>query len=56
MEDFSIYLIITPEECLIDQNLLKITKKLPYQINIKSYEVALTEFTTTNLGVRIPYV
>ena len=46
MEDFNIYLIITPEECLIDQTLLKITKILPYQINIKSYEVALTEFTT----------
>ena len=46
MDNFNIYLIIAPEECQIDQNLLKITKKLPYQLNIKNCEVALTEFTT----------
>ena len=31
MDEFNIYLIISPKECKIDQNLLKITKKLPYQ-------------------------
>ena len=46
MDDFNIYLIISPDECQIDQTLLKITKKLPYQLNIKNCEVALTEFTT----------
>ena len=46
MDDFNINLIITPEECQIDQALFKITKKLPYQLKIKNCEVALTEFTT----------
>ena len=46
MDDFNIYLIISPEECKIDENFLKITKKLPYQLNLKNKEVALTEFTT----------
>ena len=50
MDDFNIYLIISPEDCKIDKSVIKISKKLPYQLNLKNYDVALTEFTTANFN------
>ena len=47
MNDIKIYFITSPIESKIDQNLLKITKKLTYQLNFKNYKVSLTEFTTS---------
>ena len=49
MDNFNVYLIVRPEECIIDKSKLIIQKKLPYVLNIKNYEVALTEFTTSYL-------
>ena len=47
--NFNIYLIVTHEEMTVDGNKLLIKKKLPYHLNVKDYEVALTEFTTSYL-------
>ena len=52
MDDFNIYLIVSPEECKIDGSKLNISKKLPYQLNLKNYDVALTEFTTANFKAK----
>ena len=52
MDDFNIYLIISPEDCKIDKSVIKISKKLPYQLNLKNYDVALTEFTTANFKAK----
>ena len=52
MDDFNIYLIISPEDCKIDKSVIKISKKLPYQLNLKNYDVALTEFTTANFNAK----
>ena len=47
MDNFNVYLIVSPEECIIDKSKLIIKKKLPYVLNIKNYEVALTELTSS---------
>ena len=49
MSNFNIYLIVSPEEMTVDGNKLIIKKKLPYHLNVKEYEVAMTEFTTSYL-------
>ena len=52
MHDFNIYLIISPEECKIENSKLKISKKFPYQLNLINYDLALTEFTAANFKAK----
>ena len=52
MDNFNIYLLISPDECVIDKSKIIIQKKLPYVLNIENYEVALTEFTTSKFQCR----
>ena len=56
MDNFNVYLIVSPEECIIDKSKLIIKKKLPYVLNIKNYEVALTEFTTSKFQCKYTLV